>query len=126
MARIERIIARLLPAVVDAVFEGVRVYRVDRMFKEHEVSTAETIKTGQQQSIQQQQTQCPLCVPLSTSKLIKIMSEKMGKEVEDIFMRLLKGEITSKEAYQKIKEIGMKKGITKEDIKKMIEEAKRT
>ena len=107
------------------------MYRVDRMFRESEVSTAETIKVGQtgQQSTQQTQQekpQCPLCVPLSTSKLIKIMSEKMGKEVEDVFIKLLKGEITSKEAYQKLKEIGMKKGITKEDIKKMIEEAKRT
>jgi hypothetical protein len=124
MARIERIIAILLPAIVDTVFEGVRVYRVDRMFKEHEVYTAETIQAGQQ--TQQEKPQCPLCVPLSTSKLIKIMSEKMGQEVEDVFMKLLKGEITSKEAYQKLKEIGMKKGITKEDIKKMIEEAKRT
>jgi len=122
MVRIERIIARLLPAVVDTVFEGIRVYRVDRMFRESEVITAGTVKTEQQPV----QTQCPLCVPLSTSKLIKIMSEKMGQEAEDVFMKLLKGEITSKEAYQKLKEIGMKKGITKEDIKKMIEEAKRT
>jgi len=67
---------------------------------------------------------CPVYKQINIKKFFEILCSKIGSKCYEALEKLARGEISAREAFEIIKSEGIAKGITDEDIDKMIAEAR--
>jgi len=69
--------------------------------------------------------ECPLCKRVDFRKLFEMLCSRIGPVCYETIEKLVRGEISAKEAYEVIRREGVAKGITDEEVDRMIAEAMR-
>jgi len=68
---------------------------------------------------------CPVCEGVDVKKFLDMLCSRIGPRCYEVLGKLARGEISSREAFEMLRREGLSKGITDEDVEKMLREAMR-